>query len=271
MKKLPYRTILGKIGWIYLVSNPCLGWAYKECSRFATNYGRVHWQALLRVVGYLKKNKDTHYIVIKRGGGTAIKAWCDADWNGEKDRHLSTTGWIVFFGDTPISWCSRTQRCTTRSTCESEYIALSSLTQEVLYLQMLARSIDSPSTNVPIYSNLGTDEDPGCVRRWREYMREHKHQRATLYSDSTNAISNLRTPPGWLAESLRHVKTAFHFAKQFFFENIISLEHTSGQTQCADIFTKGWGAKTSVNDQRTQLFTKHAMQCLGHGIQSTVT
>jgi transposase InsO family protein len=267
MRGLKYRTILGQIGWIFLVSRPDLGWAYKECSRFASNYGKAHWLALLRIVGYLKKTRDTHKLVISRGNGTTLSACCDADWNGETDRHLSTTGWIVFFGDSPISWCSRTQRCVTRSTCESEYVSLASLTQEVIYLQLLAASLFRPTPCVTIFAKEGQVGNPGCVRRWREYIQAHPEEKALLNSDSANAIANAKSPPGWLAEALRHVKTAFHFAKQFFSEDLLKLEHKRGDVLCADILTKGWGAKSNsgADTQKSAVFHKHAMQCLGRG------
>ena len=267
MRGLKYRTILGQIGWIFLVSRPDLGWAYKECSRLASNYGKAHWLALLRIVGYLKKTRDTHKLVISRGNGTTLSACCDADWNGETDRHLSTTGWIVFFGDSPISWCSRTQRCVTRSTCESEYVSLASLTQEVIYLQLLAASLFRPTPCVTIFAKEGQVGNPGCVRRWREYIQAYPEEKALLNSDSANAIANAKSPPGWLAEALRHVKTAFHFAKQFFSEELLKLEHKRGDVLCADILTKGWGTKSNsgADTQKSAAFHKHAMQCLGRG------
>ena len=90
-------------------------------------------------------------LVISSGGGTALSAYCDSDWNNQPDAHLSTTGWVVFMGDSPISRCSRTQRCTARSVCESEYVAMSSLMQELVFLKMLAASLDRPTLQVPVY------------------------------------------------------------------------------------------------------------------------
>ena len=73
-------------------------------------------------------------------------------------------------GDAPISWASRTQRCTAKSTAEAEYIAAANVTQEVVYLQMLAASLDNPTATVEIFSNEGSTQNPGIVRRWRELM-----------------------------------------------------------------------------------------------------
>ena len=192
-----------------------------------------------------------------------LSAYCDADWNSSRDEHLSTTGWIIFLGDAPISWCSRTQRCVARSTAESEYVSLSSLTQELIYIQMLCASLDNPTHTVNIHSNTGTKEQPGCVALWREYVRMHPHNIPQIYSDSQNAIANASMPPGWLQEALRHVKTAFHFFKQFVYEKLISLEHCRSEDNPSDIMSKGFGKAKNTN-QKEPVFTKHARFCLGY-------
>ena len=119
----------------------------------------------------------------------------------------------------------------------------------------VARSLDSP---------------PGCVRRWREWARDHPDSnsgQADVYTDSTNALANASMPPGWLQETLRHIKTHFHFVKQFIQDKSITLSHCVSEDQRADIFTKGFGAKSCApdNNQRAHVFRKHAKTCLGMG------
>ena len=107
MSSKPYRQLLGQIGFICISTRPDCCYAYKELARFSNNFGERHWQALLSLVGYMRETRQTHRLHVSRGGGMKLRAWSDADWNGEKDKHLSTTGWITFIGDSPISWCSR--------------------------------------------------------------------------------------------------------------------------------------------------------------------
>ena len=258
---LPYRTLLGQCGWI-VGCRPDIAYAYKELARFANNFGRAHWDALMELIGYLKKTKETHKLTIARGGGMILSAYADADWNSDKDSHLSTTGWIIFLGDAPISWCSRMQRCVAKSTAESEYVSLSSLTQELIYIQMLCASLDNPTQTINVFSNTGTEDKPGCVTTWRKYIQENPTCTPFIYSDSQNAIANARMPPGWLQEALRHVKTAFHFFKQFVYEKLINLEHCRSEDNPADIMTKGWG-KAKTHNQKSNDFKKHAEFCLG--------
>ena len=170
MAKLPYRQLLGQVGYIALCTLPIISYAFKECSRFANNFGIKHWQALLSLCAYIGSVRDSHRLHVTRGGGMRLSAYSDADWNGETDKHLSTTGWIIFMGDTPISWASRTQRCTAKSTAEAEYVAAASCAQELVYLQMLAASINHPTSTVELFSNEGTEDDPGRVCAQMEGM-----------------------------------------------------------------------------------------------------
>ena len=263
MAKLPYRNLLGQISYIAMCSAPQLAYAYKELARFANNPGKAHWRALLACIGYIKKTRDTHKLVIASGGGTALTGYSDSDWNVQTDEHLSTTAWVTFFGDAPISWCSKTQRCTARSTAESEYVSASSLSQELVYLQMLVASLDNPTPTVSLFSNLGSEDEPGCVRRFREYFEKNPMPTALIYTDSANAISNASTPPGWLAETLRHVKTAFHFVKQFVRSGHLKIEHCRGEDNCSDILSKGFGKAAAKENQRSTVFKRHADFLLG--------
>ena len=270
MASRPFRQLLGQVGFLCLTTRLDCSYGYKELSRFSNNHGDKHFQALLSLVGYIKETRDTHRMHIVRGGGMRMRAWCDADWNGDRDKHLSTTGWIVFLGNSPIAWCSRMQRCTAKSTAEAEYVSASSCVQEVVYLQMLLASIEHPTETVEVFSNEGSANDPGCVRRWREWARDHPDSnsgQADVYTDSTNALANASMPPGWLQETLRHIKTHFHFVKQFITDKSITLSHCISEDQRADIFTKGFGAKSCApdNNQRSHVFRKHAKTCLGMG------
>ena len=152
MKAKPFRPCLGVCGYLMLASRNEICFAYSQLARFNTTYGKDHWDALLRLIAYLKKTRDSHYLCISKFGGMSLSAFCDSDYNGTEGC-LSTTGWIVFFGHTPLSWVARLQRATARSTGESEFLSLSSVAQECVYLQMLVRSLRIPTSVFEIYSN----------------------------------------------------------------------------------------------------------------------
>ena len=84
-----------------------------------------------------------------------------------------------------------------------------------------------------------------------------------IWSDSLNAVQNSRKE--WVSDKLRHIKTAYHFFKQYVTSRDIDLQHISGLSNCSDIFTKGYGegAAGSLN-QMAEAFHEHALCCLRH-------
>jgi hypothetical protein len=281
LDKLPFRSYLGGIGYIMLSTRPDLAYSYKELARFNTIYGKSHWEALLRTLSYLKKTKDSHKLHISKSGEKRLSAYCDADWNAA-DVHLSTTGWIVFYGNSPISWCSQMQAATARSTCESEYLSLSHCAMEVVYLTRLCKSMHLCDTTVPIVMNQGPENEESAYKVWRDYMKhakisDYEHIPAMVWSDSQNAISNVSQPFGWLMNKLRHIKTAFHFVKQYVIPNdtgvrlslepavsdSFNLKHVRGEDNPSDILTKGFGDAKVKKVQKAETFQRHAHFCLG--------
>jgi hypothetical protein len=102
-----------------------------------------HFHALLELITYIKKHPTPLFIGVD--GGDELTAYSDSDWNNSRF-HLSTTGFVVFHGNNPISWASRTQRNTARSVGESEFISISACAQELQYLRLLKASIQQSST-----------------------------------------------------------------------------------------------------------------------------
>jgi hypothetical protein len=263
-----YRSFLGVVGFLCLATRNDCSFAYKELSRFNENYGQDHWDALLRLVKYLAKTRDTHYLSISKYGGLVLSAYCDSDWNGS-NICLSTTGWIVFFGHVPISWCSRMQRCTARSTGEAEFIALSSVSQECVYLSMFVASLNIPSSALSIYCNDKSQYEEQSVTKGIATRSAFKTA-VDIWCDSQVAIAQAKKPENWIIDKLRHIKTAYFFFKSYVRTGKLMLLPCSGVDNPSDIMTKGFGApgKTAAN-QRADIFQRHATFCAGRRMISS--
>ena len=186
-------------------------------------------------------------------------AYCDSNYNGT-DTCMSTSGWIVFFGQSPISWVSRLQRATSRSTAEAEYLALSSLSQEAVYLAMFAQSLRVPKSVVEIYCNDRSRHAPDTHHDsdvWKTAVQ--------VWSDSEAALAQAKKPENWVVDKLRHIRTAYHFFKQYVRSGVLRFSSVSGKDNPSDIYTKGWGSpgNTAAN-QKADTFSRHAFFNLGH-------
>jgi len=60
-----------------------------------------------------------------------LRGFSDADWGGDLDDRKSTTAFIIFLGDNPISWRTRKQKVVARSSTEVEYRALATAASEL--------------------------------------------------------------------------------------------------------------------------------------------
>ena len=54
-----------------------------------------------------------------------ITVYSDADWAQDVSDRKSTSGCLIFLGESCISWFSRKQACVSLSSAEAEYVALS--------------------------------------------------------------------------------------------------------------------------------------------------
>ena len=68
--------------------------------------------------------------------------WCDADWAGCLLTRRSLTGWIIFLGDSPISWKTKKQHTVSRLSAEAEYRSMSMTTCELKWLKGTLSSLN---------------------------------------------------------------------------------------------------------------------------------
>lgn len=80
-----------------------------------------------------------------------MEAFVDADLVSQPHRH-SMSGYVVFLNRGPVVWTARKQPLIALSTAEAEYIALTSVARELLYLQLLIGELyEAPSLPTPIF------------------------------------------------------------------------------------------------------------------------
>ncbi|RVW97533.1 Retrovirus-related Pol polyprotein from transposon RE2 [Vitis vinifera] len=107
------KPLVGRL--IYLaVTRPDLAYSVHILSQFMQEPRIEHWEATLRVVRYLKACPVTR---------------------------RSLSGWLVFLGQSPISWKTKKQHTVSRSSAEAEYRAMAAVTCELKWLKGLLLSL----------------------------------------------------------------------------------------------------------------------------------
>ena len=208
VNNVPYRQLIGALLYLATRTRPDIAFAVNKLAKYNVGHGLQHWKAAKRILAYLKAT-PTMGIRMKKVEGKKIEltGFCDSDWGGDLDNRRSTTGFIFFFGETPVCWKCRTQERCACSSAEAEYYALSDAVREAQYLRKLLKT-------------LGYEE-----------------QRVVIYMDSASAISMALRDRQPTART-RHIDIKHHIILDAIERGEVELRYVPSELNLADILTK---------------------------------
>lgn len=206
MANVPYQEAVGSLLYISQGSRPDITYAVHSVSRFNHNPGMVHWEAVKRIMRYLKATLEAK-LVFSKASNSNISGYCDADWAADLDERRSCTGYAFIKQGAAISWNSKRQPTVALSSAEAEYMSLSACIQEALWYRQLISNLDSSTDN-----NI------------------------TILCDNKSAI-DLSGSNGYNART-KHIDIRHHFIRQSIQNKLVHVEHVSTDVMLADILTK---------------------------------
>jgi hypothetical protein len=134
-----YRSVVG--GLQYLThTRPDISFAVNKVCQFLSQPTDVHWEAVKRILRYIKGTLQTG-LQIRKSPSTGISIFTDADWARCMDDRRSTGGYAVFVGPNLISWSSKKQPTVSRSSTEAEYKALANGAAEAIWIESLLKEL----------------------------------------------------------------------------------------------------------------------------------
>lgn len=149
MSNVPYASAIGSLVYAVLCTRPDICFAVDLVSRYQSNSGPAHWQAVKRIFRYLCGASDL--VLCYQGGDLRLKGYSDADWGGDLDESRSTSGYAFVIGGGAISWCSKEQDGIALSTMEAEYVASCFTVQEAIWLRSFLHDLNiTPTVDDPI-------------------------------------------------------------------------------------------------------------------------
>jgi hypothetical protein len=119
-----YQKAVGSLMWAMIGTRPDISFAVGKLSQHNHSPVVQHWRGIQRVFRYLQATR-THSIVYGGAKGLEISGYSDADYAGDMDDRISTSGQLFSIAGGALVWASKKQRCTATSTAEAEYMALS--------------------------------------------------------------------------------------------------------------------------------------------------
>ncbi|PKU66914.1 Retrovirus-related Pol polyprotein from transposon TNT 1-94 [Dendrobium catenatum] len=199
-----YKKITGSLQYL-TITRPDIAHSVNQLSQHMHNPLTLHFYLLKRLLRYIKGTLSYGLPISK--SNLNLTSFSDADWAGDPLSRRSTSGYCSFLGTTLINWTVRKQHTVARSSMESEYRALASLTADVLWLRRLLQDFGI-SQQAP----------------------------TTMYCDKTSAIA-LANNPVFHART-NHIEIDQKFIREHIQNNTVRLLPISTTDQVADIFTK---------------------------------
>jgi hypothetical protein len=204
MEKIPYKSAVGSLMYAMVSTRPDIAHAVGVVSRFMSNPGKTHWEAVKWILRYLKGTSD--YALCFGGNKVQLLGYTDSDFAGDLDKRRSTTGYTFMFAGAAISWASRLQHCVALSSAEAEYLALSEGAREMIWLQRLLGDL--------------------------KVHQEEYH----LFCDSRSAIFMAHNHSS--QRRSKHVDAHAHFVRHAVEEGKLKIIKIDTKINPADIFTK---------------------------------
>ena len=130
----PYREAVGSMMWLANTTRPDIADAVRSVARHCHDPGVSHWKAVRNILSYIAGTVDLG-LVYKRGSSNFLTVYADSSYAPKATDRRSVSGGLVMFCGAAIAWLSRTQRIVSLSSTEAEYIAVSDVLRETIFLR----------------------------------------------------------------------------------------------------------------------------------------
>ena len=235
-----YRGLIGSANWVVTLGRFDIAYAVNNLARYSMNPRQGHFEAAVRLFGYLKScPKGRLYVDPKPytkdvatptpydwtefypeaaedlppdmpeplGVPMTTTCYVDADHAHDTVTRRSVSGILLFLNGLPVKWYSKRQKTVETSSYGSELVAARiavELIQELRYkLRMLGVPVDGPTT---------------------------------MYGDNMSVVLNTTVPSSQLKK--KHNAIAYHRVREAIAAKMVLLHHIPSTENIADILTK---------------------------------
>ncbi|GBM21371.1 Retrovirus-related Pol polyprotein from transposon TNT 1-94 [Araneus ventricosus] len=206
MRQIPYKTLIGCSSFIANRSRPDIAFAVNTMSQFCNGYTYHHWTIVVDILNYVF-NTMYYKINLSDTRNTRLTMYSDSSWGCKlNDRH-STSGYIMLFGNVPITWKSQKQKCIALSSMEAEFIALTESVKCIIWYSKILKELNLIDFRMP-----------------------------ELYCDSQSAIhfskNNIEN------SKTKHIEVKYKFVRKLLYDKEFELNYINSKENLADFLTK---------------------------------
>jgi hypothetical protein len=211
-----YRAMVGSLIYASISTRPDITHAVNMISRHMNAPMNVNMIMAKRILRYLNGTRH-HGLLYTHNKNTSdqveLVGYCDADWGGDTSDRKSTTGYCTMINGNLISWSSKKQTTVALSSTEAEYMAITEVAKEIMWLRMILEELHVKIVTPTI-----------------------------IYVDNQSAIKISENDTEH--DRTKHIDIRHYFVRDLINSGHIKLQWLPTAEQLADIFTKPLGSAT---------------------------
>ena len=206
-----FRSIIGELGYL-VYTRPDIAYSVGVLSRYMDKPTMLYYNCVKKVLCYIKGRLEFGLVYLQGTGNYLLSGYSDSDHAdsdhvGSVDDRKSTTGMAFYLNENSITEVSQKQKCVALSSCETEFMVVTTAATQGICLQNLLKHV----VNVV----LGPVE---------------------IFVDNKSAINLTKNPI--INGRSKHIDLRFHFIRDCVKHGDIVVKYVKTQEQRADILTK---------------------------------
>ena len=206
--KKGYMSITGSILWAARQCLPELAYGASQLCRLMSTPTDKAYEHALHMLSYMSTQKDRG-IRYTSEGNRQLLACYDSSFKGDPQDSKCQYGYVIYFMNAPIAWCSRKHDHVSLSSSHAEYMALSHTARAVVWLRNLFKEM---------------------------HLEEHINGPTICLGDNINA--NMLCKEGKVSTQNRHILLAYHYAKEAYETGEIDPRRVATRDNPSDVLTK---------------------------------
>ncbi|KAI3633889.1 hypothetical protein MIR68_008221 [Amoeboaphelidium protococcarum] len=227
--KAQYRFIVGALMYLMVATRPDLAYAVGKLSSQLQDPSNELLQLAKRVLRYLKGTQE--YCITIDGNKSVIpKGYADANYAADTVKRRSITGSTIIMCSAAISWKSKLQPVTAKSTPEAEYYAADYTASELMHCRHVLQELNLG------FSECGLDLCLNAQMIKSLDDEANNWEPLVINQDNKSTIAITNNPQSY--HKTKHIETRYHYIRDQVESRKIVQQYCPTAEQVADIFTK---------------------------------
>lgn len=201
-----FRSIVGSLMYASFATRPDISYATTALSKYSANPSSEHLGHAKHVLRYLYGKQDYRllYPISHERNLLPLSCFTDSSYGSDLDDRKSYSAYFFQLGTATIAWCSQKQKFVAVSSTETEYMALSLASRQMIWLQRPLQDLNLKPVSFPLGDKNGSMD---LVRNPRIHNRS------------------------------KHIDIHFHFVRERYEEGIFEIMRVDSANNLADILT----------------------------------